>query len=105
MVDPLPGSAPVAWQRSHASMRGAWISAAMPKIASSKRNFQIVAQILAPLRAGAAAAASAEQIAEAEEIAQDIAEIGKRAGIEALRRSSAGRHGRSDRRRRASARR
>src|ERR1019366_2067017 len=47
-------------------------------------EFQIVAHILAALRAGAfapPAAGIAEEVAEAEEIAQDIAEIGKGFGI------------------------
>src|SRR5262249_1830549 len=46
-------------------------------------DFEVVADILAALRAGpAAAAATAEQIAESEEVAKDVAEIGKGVRIE-----------------------
>src|SRR5208283_3746590 len=48
-----------------------------------ERNFQIVAHVLAALRARPpAASARAKHVAEAEEVAQDVAEIGKRVGIE-----------------------
>src|ERR1019366_5962949 len=49
-----------------------------------ERQLQVVADILAALRAVAAppAASSTEQIAKVEEVSQDIAEIGKSFGIE-----------------------
>ena len=50
-------------------------------------DLQVVAQIFAALRPVAAAAGpAAEQIAESEEIAQNIAEVRERVGVEALRR-------------------
>src|SRR5579872_3976571 len=50
-----------------------------------QRDFQIVAEIFAALRARAASPPSAaKQIAESEQIAQNVAEIGESRGIEAL---------------------
>ena len=59
-------------------------------------DFQIVADVLAALRArappAAAAAALAEQVAEAEEIAEDVAEIGELLGVEAGRTAARALH-------------
>src|ERR1700693_1722452 len=54
-------------------------------------NFQIVAQIFAALRARTSPAPprASKQIAQSEKIAQDVAEVGERRGIEAWRSAEA----------------